>query len=37
MNDRTETIIMVVIIVLLLVALFVVEHYAIIDQVSRGY
>jgi hypothetical protein len=37
MNERTETIIMVVIIVLLLVALFVVEHYAIIDQVSRGY
>jgi hypothetical protein len=37
MNERAETIIMVVIIVMLLVALFVVEHYAIIDQVSRGY
>ena len=37
MNDRTETIIMVVIIILAFVALFVVEHYAIMDQVSRGY
>ena len=37
MNERTETIIMVVLIILVFVALFVVEHYAIIDQVSRGY
>jgi hypothetical protein len=37
MNERTETIIMVVLIILLLVAPLVVEHYAILDQVSRGY
>lgn len=37
MNERTETITMAVSVLLMLVAIFVIEHYMMIEQVTRGY
>lgn len=37
MNERTENAILIVLIIAMVIAMFVLEHYAIIDQVARGY
>jgi hypothetical protein len=37
MNERTETIIMIVVVVLILIATFVLEHYAIMNQMTKGW